>query len=238
MNEGGQAVLFDKDGTLIDFDRTWQPAYTHAARALVRAHPSPMRAAELLDAGGLGPDGRWRPGSVLASGSNAEIAELWASVLGVNDVSLVLETIEPLFHATVTAEPVPVTDLKPVFEALIDLGFILGVATMDDERTARESLDALGVAEALAFVCGADSGFGVKPEPGMVEGFMQAIGVPARQIAVVGDSPHDLNMARSAGAGLHIGVLSGAHDADTLAPLCHYLLEDITELPALLRGRR
>ena len=64
------------------------------------------------------------------------------------------------------------------------------------------------------------------------------VGVPAAEVAVVGDNPHDLAMARSSGAGAAIGVLSGNSGADDLAPLADVVLPSIRELPAWLQNRK
>ena len=61
-------------------------------------------------------------------------------------------------------------------------------------------------------VC-ADDGVPVKPAPDMVLRLCAAIGVPPARTAVVGDSAADLRMARAAGAGLAIGVLTGVGSA-------------------------
>ena len=77
------------------------------------------------------------------------------------------------------------------------------------------TLRALGVRDLVgAMVCG-DDGFAMKPEPDPVFAICQAFRVDPSQTAVVGDSPADIAMGRSAGAGLVIGVRSGiGNDAD------------------------
>jgi phosphoglycolate phosphatase len=47
---------------------------------------------------------------------------------------------------------------------------------------------------------------------------------------MVGDTPADLRMARDAGAGLAIGVLSGLGGPDDLAPYAHLVLASVGEL--------
>jgi phosphoglycolate phosphatase len=51
---------------------------------------------------------------------------------------------------------------------------------------------------------------------------------------VIGDNPHDLEMARSAGAGVAIGVLSGTGTPEALAPLADHVLDSVCDLPAWL----
>ena len=104
----------------------------------------------------------------------------------------------------------------------------------DNEASIRLMLDHLGLAHHIAFVTGYDSGHGVKPGPGMALAFAEAIGLEPSEIAVVGDNSHDIDMGRSAGAGLVIGVLSGTGDKATLEPIADVCLTDIGELPAFL----
>jgi phosphonatase-like hydrolase len=81
----------------------------------------------------------------------------------------------------------------------------------------------------------ADAGRG-RPAPDMVLAAMARLGVEdPRSVAVVGDTVSDLESGAAAGAGAVIGVLSGAHDAATLAAAPHTaLIADITALPAAL----
>jgi phosphonatase-like hydrolase len=61
----------------------------------------------------------------------------------------------------------------------------------------------------------------------------QVSGVAA--VAVAGDTASDIASGLSAGAGLVVGVLSGAHDRRTLeAAGAHAVIDDVAALPALL----
>ena len=57
-------------------------------------------------------------------------------------------------------------------------------------------------------VCG-DDGFPMKPAPDPIFALCQALRTEPSRVAVVGDSPADLAMARAAGAGRVVGVLTG-----------------------------
>lgn len=106
---------------------------------------------------------------------------------------------------------------------------------MDSEALAHKLLRKFSLGRFFSFVCGYDSGFGEKPAPGMACAFYDVSGLSPSEIAVVGDTPHDLNMARNAGAALGIGVLSGASDRQSLEQLADHVLGHIGELEALLR---
>ncbi|MFM2278225.1 MAG: hypothetical protein RLZZ444_456, partial [Pseudomonadota bacterium] len=67
------AVLFDKDGTLLDFDRSWEPVNRRAA--LYAAKGDQALANRLMQACGMDPEsGRVVPDSLFAASSTGEIA--------------------------------------------------------------------------------------------------------------------------------------------------------------------
>jgi phosphoglycolate phosphatase len=96
-------------------------------------------------------------------------------------------------------------------------------------------MDKFGVRQSLDFICGFDTGHGTKPGGGMVEAFARLMALPASAIAVVGDSPHDMHMARAGKAGRAIGVLTGVSSKDALLEAgAHEVLESIADLEAAL----
>ncbi len=233
MAEAIRAVLFDKDGTLIDFRATWLPAYGKAVR-LIAAGDDGL-ADRLLRAGGYDPaTGALDPRSVLAAGTNAEIAGLWAGMAGIADAAALARRIDAEFQAHARAGLTAVTDLAALFGRLRRRGLVVGVATNDSAAALAAQLPLLGVAELVDFACGSDSGHGAKPGPGMVEAFCRAHALASAEVAVVGDSRHDLEMGRAAGAGLLVGVLTGASAREDLELHAHHVLASIAEIETVL----
>ena len=68
----------------------------------------------------------------------------------------------------------------------------------------------------------------------MVQGFCKQTGLEAHEVAVVGDNLHDMEMGRAAGAGLLIGVLTGASGAEDLRPHADHVFSSVAELPEFL----
>ena len=68
----------------------------------------------------------------------------------------------------------------------------------------------------------------------MVQGFCKAVGQSPAATVMVGDTPHDLRMGRNAGAGLVVGVLTGAAGERDLQPHADIVLPGIKDLPAIL----
>jgi phosphoglycolate phosphatase len=238
-----RAVLFDKDGTLVSFHATWTRAYEQAAGDVASLCGGQIDAAQLLTAGGLDPTtGRYDARSVLACGNAADIARVWQSHLpgstdaGGECLSLdrVEAAIESAFQVSVGWTPVAVEGLCSALRALHARGLSLGVATMDSQAMAAMHLEALRISDYFSFVCGYDSGHGVKPDPGMLQAFCNATGHAPGAVVMVGDTPHDLEMGRRAGAGLLVGVLTGTGERTDLLPLADVVLPSLAALPAHL----
>ncbi|MGF1501920.1 MAG: HAD family hydrolase [Paracoccaceae bacterium] len=233
MSRTIRAVLFDKDGTLFDFDATWSAV---VRRVIVRLAPDPGTASALAAAGGLDLEsGRFRPGSPIVAGAVLETATLWAPFLPGLSAAHIARRIDDL-SAEMTGPDtlVPaVADLPGLLDALRGTGLRLGVATHDSEAAARAHLAAVDALDAFDFVAGYDSGFGLKPGTGMIDAFAAAVDLPAGEIMVAGDSVHDLQMARAAGA-MAVGVLTGPSSSADLAADADRVVPSIGALPALL----
>ena len=224
-----RGVLFDKDGTLIDLQLTWGPAIHAAIHALAQGDAAKVRAQAQVLHFDLAAQ-RFHPTSPIVSGATAQYGMAWAGALGRDDFPrLRLEideicAVECLRSLTAIGDPVAVVD------ALRGQGLKVGLATNDAEASARRHLDQLGLIGRMDFVCGYDTGHGAKPGPGMVEAFARAIGAAPDEVALVGDSRHDLDSAKAAGA-IGVAVLSGVATREELAPHADYVLADVGQLP-------
>ena len=68
----------------------------------------------------------------------------------------------------------------------------------------------------------------------MVRGFCAATGLEPGEIVVVGDTAADLQMARAAGAGVAIAVLTGATPRDLLDALADHVLESVMQIEEVI----
>ncbi len=220
------AILFDKDGTLFDFEASWSDATVELLDAVA---PGDTRedAAEAM-----GFDLRamtFRPDSIAIAGTMDDLISALTSVVEVPSGEL--REIVRLISAD--AAMVPVVDL-PACLGELAMSFELGIVTNDAEAVARRHLDQAGIADLFGFVAGSDSGYGAKPEADVVLAGVSALGAAPERCLMVGDSLHDLLAAKAAGV-IPVGVLTGMASYDDLAPYAEVVLPNIGELEAWIR---
>lgn len=193
------AVLFDKDGTLLDFQATWGPATRDVLHALSDGDAIVFR--DLSASCGFLPEsGGFLPDSPIIGGYTDDFAPAWASRLGQSYDQAFKSQVDSMFRDASLRHLTGYDDVVPALEGLRASAIPIGLATNDAEATAHAHLKKLGIDGFFAFVAGYDSGYGAKPGGGMVEAFAEAIDLPASAIILVGDSPHDMDAARAAGA--------------------------------------
>jgi phosphoglycolate phosphatase len=224
-----QAVLFDKDGTLLDFQRTWGPWSLHVVDILSEGDAA--LADEMDRAWGLDRDRQQiLPGSVVIAGTVQQVA---GAMVDFRDDLTLDQIVAMLDDTAAQATPVPVLPLTPFLDSMVELDLVVGIATNDSEAVARAQLRTLDVEHRFDFIAGYDSGFGGKPAPDMCLAFSDYMGVAPADVVMVGDSAHDLEAGRAAGMQT-AAVLNGLADVGELAALADIVLNDISELAGWL----
>ena len=225
-------ILFDKDGTLIDYHASFMPLNWVMAREL--ADGDEELAHHLMKVGGWDPEtDKITAGSALAAATLKEIADLMHAEIGAEDPDETLTRVNRAFDGG-PQEAVAVTDLPALLGILRSMGPRLGISTSDHTAAARETVARFEIDGLMDFVAGYDAGFGSKPEPGIILGFCDLLGLSPERVMVVGDNRHDIEFARAGGAGWAVGVLTGTSTREDLEPIADYVLDDITGLPALI----
>jgi phosphoglycolate phosphatase len=225
-----RGIVFDKDGTLFDFQTTW--AAVTGRMLTVLADGDPALEARLAEAAGYDlAAGKLLPGSVIVAATVVESADVLISAMPRGtDRGRVIDIMLRLAETAPQIEAVP---LVPYFDGLRARGLALGVATNDGVEPARVHLDRAGVLGHMDFLAGYDSGHGAKPGPGQLLAFCAATGLSADAVLMVGDSRHDLAAGRAAGMRT-VGVLTGLASADDLAGDATVVLDHIGHLPGWL----
>jgi phosphoglycolate phosphatase len=195
MGKQFDLLVFDWDGTVVDSAGHIVDSIQAACRDLDLAVPSPERARYII---GLG------------------LADAMAYLLpDLPPTEYVRLADRYRFHYL--AGDHRVTLFEGLREGLVQLharGFLLGVATGKSRRGLDRALQDSGLQPFFHLSRCADEGF-PKPHPEMLIYLMDMLGVAPQRTLMIGDTSHDLEMARAAGV-TGLAVTYGAHEEASL----------------------
>jgi len=227
-----KGVLFDKDGVLVDFDATWCPAAVKVIETLADGDADKRMA--LAEAAGFDLEiSRFRKDSIFIAGSASELVDRWASILPEMPKYALGSQSRALFTRFGAEHVASYPDVADTLAALGEARVAMGIATNDEEISARTQMRTLRLDGRFAFVAGADTGHGAKPEPGMLFAFAAHIGAEPHEIVMVGDSTHDMNAARAAKM-VAVAVGTGPASLEDLRPHADHCISRLGELPELV----
>ncbi|ESX42303.1 HAD family hydrolase [Mesorhizobium sp. L103C119B0] len=231
-----KGILFDKDGTLVDFNATWLGIADFMA--MDAAEGDRWKADRLLSAAGFDfVAKRFKPDSIFASGTNMDVVELWFPRLSDEDQMLAVARFNEITSVQGSSMAVALPGIVAALTALHKRSYRLGVATNDSTAGAEKTMVTLGVAQLFTAAYGYDAVANPKPAPDTIVAFCDLTGLKASEIAMVGDNRHDLEMARAGGCGLAVGVLSGTGTRESLSAIADVVLDSVADLPDFLSAR-
>ena len=203
-----RGILFDKDGTLLEFHSTQHSIYAALLACLKDDYqvPEPL-VQQLSERLGHLPDGP-APDSLIQFSTNQQIAQAlfdtcqsyaeergWQRPFDTNDL---LELIEQLS----LGDDVPYVALPNVPETLSYLrrkDYKLGVATVDTYTATVAGLEKTGILEYFDYL-GSGEDSRPKPDTSLADRFCSQCGVLPSELLIVGDGENDMVFAQNVGA--------------------------------------
>lgn len=237
-----RGILFDKDGTLIDFSSLWLKAAQESVPEFLRQNHLPdtgemIRYLMMV----LGVKDEWvDPKGALAHKSYRDIAkDVCKSLLNrgidLNEQEVHRQLVDLFTEKTSGSQPAyqTFTDIRDLVSGLKEEQYLIGLATADTLKAACDCLSSLHVIDQFDYI-GADDGRVMpKPHPDMFMAYQKQFGLLAEEIAVVGDTYNDIRFAKENG-GIGIGVLSGVSKKEDFRGEADYIIASVAELPKLL----
>lgn len=228
-----KGILFDKDGTLLEFDRTWRPIASQVVEEVAAYYDFHDKSA-LAAAIGLYPDSIDPLGS-LSAGTNKDVALDMHSVLVKNG-----RYIDPVEHIRWSTEvfnkvaaslPFYVVDgVEATIRKLKEKGILVGLSTADSVENATLFLSKTGLLPYFDYI-GADDGIiNPKPAPDYMEVFCKKYSLLSKEVAVVGDTMADMNFGINSKAGFIAGVLSGTGTRELLEERATVIIGSVGDL--------
>ena len=188
-------IVFDWDGTLADSTALIAQSLQQACRAIGAPVPDETRARHVIGLGLV--DALRHVAPTLPQERYQELAGHY------RDCYVARESEIPLFDG-----------VRQMLDELATAGFLLAIATGKGRAGLRRALALHGVAHCFFATRCADEGF-PKPHPDMLLHLMERASVDPGATLMIGDTSHDLELARNAGAAA-VAVAWGAHPAEGL----------------------
>lgn len=212
-----RAVLFDFDGTIANTIPHILASFRHAT-------------AEVL--------GEALPDAVLMHNVGIPLAQQMLELSDGNQAvaDRLLASYRTFNHATHDDMATLYPGSREVLSALQAHRMPMGVVTSKGTPMANRGIDLFDLRGFFDVVVTADDVPLHKPDPYPVVHAAGLLGIPVEVTAYVGDSPHDMESARRAGA-VAIAASWGVSNRERLlAAGAEYVLADIRELPTLIFG--
>ena len=224
------AVIFDKDGTLIDFDSIWVPVSVKALEdILANLHREDIPVDEFLTAFGVH-DGVTDINGVLCKGTYAQMGQIVHEILGKHGCSVPCEDVVKLvvdcYNKNADAGEVKPTspDLVDALKELKKQNVKIAIVTTDNETITRKCLRDLGIEELFDRIYTDDGVMPAKPDPACAYDFCRLAGTGKDRLVMVGDTLTDMRFAKNAGI-MAVGVAKNDRNKEVLAPYADVVVD-------------
>ncbi|MEJ8304092.1 HAD family phosphatase [Saccharibacillus sacchari] len=244
-----EALIFDKDGTLLDFMALWgrwaDEMLERTERKLLELNGEWIGSAEKAFGIVRGENGRildYDRSGPLALATADELTgvlawQLYASGLpwhkSVDTVREFAVSAEKRLEADRPVRPLP--GVITLLENARAAGIRLAVATSDSTSSAIKHLRWAGIERLFDCINGRDLVEEGKPAPDLVFEACRRLGVQPERAIVIGDGGADMEMAKRAGARLAIGIVPGGGPCSHMAA-ADYVIGDYGELGIKVRN--
>jgi len=198
-------ILFDKDGTLLNYQKIWTPYAKKAINAFAEAFDRHEAEAEIAHDLGL-IDGEIAPNSILASGTGTMIQQRFEDYEegGAQWMKGYYEkNLDDLWHNMELIE-----GSKAVLERLVEDGYKSVLVTSDSHQSAMSFIRKFSLDPLLHDVITGDDSPYPKPDVRMLEPFKKRHGYQLEDLVMVGDNQSDTMLGYEEGL-FTVGVLSG-----------------------------
>lgn len=220
-----RAILFDKDGTLLQFTEGWVDSIVGFLEDKIL---DDNKKREIFREIGIREDGGVEENSILSSETAMDLAIIFLKYLDEDLDEIYGELDDHLLNYLKKNNKFirETCDLRSLFEALKDRGILIGIFTSDNYRQAKYSMDYLGLDSFIDFYAAADI-YKKKPNKESLEVFKRKYSLEDQEIIIVGDSRVDMVFGENT---IKVGVLCGTGSREMLAKYTDNIIDDPSQV--------
>lgn len=223
-------ILFDKDGTLIHFDRSWMKIGLQLVDDFMIQYESAIGdVTEAYKRLGI-VNNEIQQGTVMASGSLDEIINAFDNLAGQDVSSWAQQRSQTLVDQRVP-ENVWVEGVDQTVKALHQKGYKLGIVTSDTKKGVEQFLTDTNMHKYFDVVISTEANAVEKPNPEVLKPLFDNYDVDSIDVMIVGDTANDIKTGKNAQLGLSVAVLTGVDiketftEADYILPTANQVLD-------------
>ncbi|EFR33798.1 haloacid dehalogenase-like hydrolase [Peptoniphilus harei ACS-146-V-Sch2b] len=220
-----RAILFDKDGTLLQFTEGWVDSIVGFLEDKIL---DDNKKREIFREIGIREDGGVEENSILSSETAMDLAIIFLKYLDEDLDEIYGELDDHLLNYLKKNNKFirETCDLRSLFEALRERGILIGIFTSDNYRQAKYSMDYLGLDSFIDFYAAADI-YKKKPNKESLEVFKKKYSLEDQEIIIVGDSRVDMVFGEDT---VKVGVLCGTGSREMLAKYTDNIIDDPSQV--------
>ncbi|MBE6733556.1 MAG: HAD family hydrolase [Ruminococcaceae bacterium] len=233
------AIIFDKDGTLIDFDSFWVTISARAMEDILKGlGRTDIPVCEILEAFGVH-DGVTDIDGVLCKGTYEQMGQIVHNILNEHGCNIscgeTVKLVIDAYNRNADAGEVKPTcpELAEVLTRLKKNNKKLAVVTTDNEEITRKCLKKLGIEELFDKIYTDDGKTPTKPNPYCAVDFSNLSGVKKERLVMVGDTMTDVNFAKNAGITV-VCVAKTDKNKAVLSPFADAVISSLSDLLDIL----
>ncbi len=236
-----KAIIFDKDGTLIDFDSFWVTISLSAiAHILKELDREDIPSDELILALGV-KNGITDIDGILCKGTYEQIALVLNEILQkhgcIADPDDMVKMVVDAYNQNADSGIIRATcdNIRDVLCKLKNEGIKLFVVTTDNSEITHKCLLSLGIEDLFDKIYTDDGKTPVKPNPACVFEISNSFGIDIDNIVMVGDTMTDVTFAKNAGIRV-IGVGSNSQNRQRLGGYADAVVPDVSYVFDVIKG--
>ncbi|MDW4381184.1 HAD family hydrolase [Staphylococcus saprophyticus] len=226
-------ILFDKDGTIIYFDRSWMKIGLQLVDDFMEAYDQDIddKSAAYEHLGVV--DGEIQPCTIMASGALDEMVQAFCDIAG-QDVTKWAQARSQTLVDNRVPENVLVEGIEDTLKTLQNQGYKMGIVTSDSKKGVEQFLEITQFNHFFDVVISTEANAVEKPNPEVLNPLFNQYDVAPEDVAIVGDTANDMQTGVNAQLGLKVAVLTGVGLAEEFTQ-ADYTVETANDIVNILK---